>query len=137
MLNENKSQPLNDICDIFDLDQLVKELTCFKKDCVPSLVDVVLTNKKSSCFNTLNLPTGVSDCHNIISATIKGHLPAQQRNKITYRSYRTFDIDKFNYDINQINIENLDSCTSAEQVNETYQNYECIKQACTIEITVP
>jgi hypothetical protein len=58
-------QPLNDICDIFDLDQLVKEPTCFKKDCVPSLVNVVLTNKKSSYFNTLNLPTGVSDCHNL------------------------------------------------------------------------
>jgi hypothetical protein len=85
------------------LDQLVKEPTCFKKDCVPSLVDVVLTNKKSSCFNTLNLRTGVSDCHNLISTT------AQQRSKITYRSYRTFDIDKFNNDIDQIKMENLDS----------------------------
>jgi hypothetical protein len=94
------------------------------KDCVPSLVDVVLTNKKSSCFNTLNLPTGVSDCHNLISTTIKGHLPAQQRSKIIYRSYRTFDIDKFNTDIDQIKMENLDSVISAEQVNETYQKYE-------------
>jgi hypothetical protein len=105
---------------------LVKETTCFKKDCVPSLVDVVLTNKKSSCFNTLNLPTawtGVSDCHNLISTTIKGHLPAQQRSKIIYRSYRTFEIDKFNNDIDQIKMENLDSVTSAEQVNETYQKY--------------
>jgi hypothetical protein len=40
-------------------------------DCVPSLVDVVLTNKKSSCFNTLNLPTGVSDCHNLISTILR------------------------------------------------------------------
>ena len=31
ILNENKCQPLNDICDIFDLDQLAKEPTCFKK----------------------------------------------------------------------------------------------------------
>ena len=62
-----------------------------------------MTNKKSSCFNTLNLPTGVNDCHNLISTT------AQQRSKITYRSYRTFDIDKFNNDIDQIKMENLDS----------------------------
>jgi hypothetical protein len=40
-------------------------------------------------------------------------LPAQQRSEIIYRSYRTFDIE-----------ENLDSVTSAEQVNETYQQYE-------------
>jgi hypothetical protein len=70
ILNENKCQPLNDICNIF------KEPTCFKKDCVPSLVDVVLTNKKSSCFNTLNLPTDVSDRHNLKSTTIKDVLPA-------------------------------------------------------------
>jgi hypothetical protein len=44
--------------------------------------------------------------------------------KIIYRSYRTFDIDKFNNDIDQIKMENLDSVTSAEQVNETYQKYE-------------
>jgi hypothetical protein len=98
---------------------------CFRKNSnfpfsnqkIITLVDVVLTNKKSSCFNTLNLPTGVSDCHNLISTTIKGHLPAQQRSKIIYRSYRTFDIDKFNNDIDQIKMENLDSVTSAEQVN--------------------
>jgi hypothetical protein len=51
-------------------------------------------------------------------------LPAQQRSKIIYRSSRTFDIDKFNNDIDQIKMENLDSVTSAEQVNETYQKYE-------------
>jgi hypothetical protein len=51
-------------------------------------------------------------------------LPAQQRSKIIYRSYRTFDIDKFNNDVDQIKMEHLDSVTSAEQVNETYQKYE-------------
>jgi hypothetical protein len=86
--------PLLTILYYLYVDQLVKEPTCFKKDCVPSLVDVVLTNKKSSCFNTLNLPTGVSDCHNLVSTTIKGHLPAQQRSEIIYRSYRTFDIEE-------------------------------------------
>ena len=75
MLISDKCQPLSDICDIFDLDQLVKDPTCFKKDCRPSLVDVILTNKKSSCFKTLNFPTGISDCHNFISTTVKGQLP--------------------------------------------------------------
>ena len=41
--------------------------TCFKKGCIPSLVDVIMTNKKSLCFKSQNVPTGVSDCHNIIS----------------------------------------------------------------------
>ena len=47
MLNVKKCKPLVDMCDIFDLDQLVKKPTCFKKDCTPSLVDVILTNERS------------------------------------------------------------------------------------------
>jgi hypothetical protein len=53
--------------DIFDLSQIVKEPTCFMKNSTPSLVDVILTNKKTMCFNTHNIPTGVSDCHYILS----------------------------------------------------------------------
>jgi hypothetical protein len=58
------------------------------------------------------------------------HLPAQQRSKIIYRSYRTFDIDKLNNDIDQIKMENLDSVTSAEQVNETYQKHLMCRNLC-------
>ncbi|CAG2243357.1 unnamed protein product [Mytilus edulis] len=115
MLISDKCQPLSDICDIFDLDQLVKEPTCFKKDCRPSLVDVILTNKKSSCFKTLNFPTGISDCHNFISTTVKGQLPQQQNEKIIYRSYKNFDIDNFKNDIAKIKIEIVDGVTTAEQ----------------------
>ena len=49
------------------------------KNCIPSLVDVVLTNQKNKCFNIQNFPTGISDCHNIISVTIKGDVPVQKR----------------------------------------------------------
>ena len=125
MLNVKKCQPLVDICDIFDLDQLVKKPTCFKKDCTPSLVDVILTNKRSLCFNTLNLPTGISDCHNLISTIIKGQLPIQQRSKITYRSYKTFDIEKFNSDIAKIEIDyNNKGDINADKVNQIYSTYE-------------
>ena len=46
------------------------------------------------CLKTTNSPTGVSDCHNIISTVVKGNLPAQKRREVTYRSYKTFDIDQ-------------------------------------------
>ena len=36
MLNQNKCQSLHDICDIFDLYQIVKEPTCFMKNSTPS-----------------------------------------------------------------------------------------------------
>ena len=47
MLNSDKSATLNDFCDILNLSQLVNGPTCFKKGCIPSLVDVIMTNKKS------------------------------------------------------------------------------------------
>ena len=67
MLNQSKCQSLHDIVDIFDLSQIVKEPTCFMKNSTPSLVDVILTNKKTMCFNIHNIPTGVSGCHYILS----------------------------------------------------------------------
>jgi hypothetical protein len=48
MLCAEKSQILNDICDIFNLSQLVKGSTCFKKGCNPPLVDVIYDTKHLS-----------------------------------------------------------------------------------------
>jgi hypothetical protein len=53
-------------------------------------------------FNIQNVPTGISDCHNIISVTIKGDVPVQKRKIITYRSYKNFDTDSFNCDLEKI-----------------------------------
>jgi hypothetical protein len=50
LLCTEKSQTLDDLCDIFDLTNIIKEPTCFKKDCNPSLVDVILTNKSRLSF---------------------------------------------------------------------------------------
>jgi hypothetical protein len=68
ILTPDKSQVLDDLCDIFDLTNIVKISTCFIKGCEPSLVDV--TNKNNLCFKTLNFNTGVSDCHHMISTVI-------------------------------------------------------------------
>ena len=42
MKHPDKCKNLMEICDIFDLTNMVKESTCFKD--VPSLIDVILTN---------------------------------------------------------------------------------------------
>ncbi|CAG2210856.1 unnamed protein product [Mytilus edulis] len=121
MLSAEKSQTLHDICDIFNLSQLVKGPTCFKKGCNPSLVDVIITNKKNLCFKTINSPNGVSDCHNIISTVVKGNLPAQKRRDVTYRSYKTFDIDEFTNDLQKIKIS--ENCNEKD-LNRIYDDYE-------------
>ena len=52
ILIPQKSQVL---CDIFDLTNIVKNLTYFMKGCEPSLVDVILTNKNNLCLRHLIL----------------------------------------------------------------------------------
>jgi hypothetical protein len=49
------------------------------KNCIPSLVDVVLTNQKNKCFNIQNFPTGISDCHN--SHNKRGRPGPEKKNK--------------------------------------------------------
>ena len=68
----SKSKPLIDICDIFDLTNMVKPAICFMKNCNPSLVDVILTNKPRFCFNAVNFGCGISDWHNLIGVVVKG-----------------------------------------------------------------
>jgi hypothetical protein len=50
MVNNQTCQTLNDICDVFNLSQLITNATCFKKGCTPSPVDVILTNQKKYVF---------------------------------------------------------------------------------------
>ena len=50
MVNNQKCQTLNDLCDVFNLSQLITYATCFKKGCTPSPVDVILTNQKKYVF---------------------------------------------------------------------------------------
>ena len=121
MLNSDKSATLNDFCDIFNLSQLVNGSTCFKKGCIPSLVDVTMTNKKSLCFKSQNVPTGVSDCHNITSTVIKGEVLHEPKKLRYYRSYKTFDIKNFNDDIEQIKINQ--TCHEVDSVYNEYEKY--------------
>ena len=124
MLNDKKCQALKDLCDVLDFSQLVLKPTCFMKNCIPSLVDVVLTNQKNKCFNIQNFPTSISDCHNIISVTIKGDVPVQKRKIITYRSYKNFDTDSFNCDLEKISFPDIENLSTSSEVHNVYNEYQ-------------
>jgi hypothetical protein len=121
------------------------------KGFTPSLVDVILTTQKNLCFNVLNIPTGVSDCHNLISVIVKGHVNRPKQEYIKYRSYKNFDED-----ISKINVSTSENLSSKEQLglggprprrmtsgrgkqgklNNVYENYEsrvfkCLRQTRT------
>ena len=74
MLVSDKSSPLQNVCDIFDLTNLVKSPTCYTKNSNPSLNDVILTNMPNNCMNVTNFNCGISDVHNLIAVQIKGSI---------------------------------------------------------------
>ena len=93
LLSPIKCKILTGIMEIFDLKNLVKTATCFMKNCKPSLLDVILTNSSSAFIKTLNFPTGVIDCHNLISSVINCKMPRFEKQKINIRSFRNFNCE--------------------------------------------
>ena len=82
LMNVTKCKPLLDFMEIFNLQNCIQAPTCFMKGCTPSLVDVILTGSKQFTFKPLNIPTGISDCHNLISVCINGNLPPNEKKKM-------------------------------------------------------
>jgi hypothetical protein len=123
LLCKNKGTPLFDLMELFDLCNLIKEPTCFMKNCKNSPLDVILTNSKSLCFKTLNFTTGISDCHNMISTVINNTTPPNEKQKIRYRSFKNMDVMALNEDLSKVNMQ-VQSSTNEIDVNEIYVTLE-------------
>ena len=80
-----KTNVLCDLCDIYDLKNIVSEPTCFKGE-TPTLLDIFLTNKPKSFCHCINVDTGISDFHNLTGIVTRAHAPQSERRVLTYRS---------------------------------------------------
>ena len=96
-----KDNILHDLCDVYDLKNVIRGPTCFKGE-NPTLLDVFLTNKPSSFCNCINIDTGISDFHNLTGVISKLHAPQANRRRITYRSMKHFDHEDFNRDLSNV-----------------------------------
>ena len=54
---EMEVEPLKDFCDAFNLQNLIKEPTCFKSVLNPSSIDVILTNRRNFFHNSFAFET--------------------------------------------------------------------------------
>ena len=102
LLRKDKSQPLTNICDTFSLDNIVKQPTCFMKNQTPSLIDVILTNSKTLLCNSLNFNCGLSDCHHMITTSLKETCTYVDNKKVIFRSYKDFDEAQFNEELSRV-----------------------------------
>ena len=101
---------MQEFCEIYDLENLIKEPTCFKNPANPSSIDVMLTNKKCRFHNSMTLETGLSDHHKMTITVLKKYFRKKAPITINYREYKSFDEHIFRNNIrNQLDqLETMD-----------------------------
>ena len=86
----------SDLCDTFDLTNLIKANTCFKASNQTS-IDIILTNQPRSFQKSGVITTGLSDCHKMILTFFRSYFSRLPPKTITYRSFRYFETKDFLY----------------------------------------
>ena len=90
---------MKEFCEMYNLENLIREPTCYKSAANPSSIDVMLTNKKLSFQNTMTLETGLSDFHKMTITVLKRYFKKKAPIMITYRDLKSFDALKFREDV--------------------------------------
>ena len=94
-MNRDKNKFLNYFNETLNLKNLLKEPTCFKSQ-NPSMIDLILTNHRSSFMKTAVLESGISDHHKIIFSILKHTFAKGLLKTICYQDLKNFDQKAFN-----------------------------------------
>ena len=79
-------EAMRDFCELYDLQNLIHEPTCYKNAENPSSIDVILTNSKN-CFQTsYALETGLSDWHKLVVTVLKTYIKKKDPAIISHMS---------------------------------------------------
>ena len=121
MLEKSKACKLENVYDVFDLSNVIKESTCFTSGNKPSLVHLILINSTSYIGKTFNFGCGLSDVHNLIGVQLKFDIPLSKPRWRTYRSLKNFDVENFNCDLNERLVDlNLSGNKDVSEMYETF-----------------
>ena len=90
---------MKDFCDMYAFSNLIKDHTCYKNPENPSSIDMILTNRASSFQLSQTVETGISDYHKMTVTVMKSHFQKKPPLSIRYRSYKHFNDDQFNFDL--------------------------------------
>ena len=113
---------LSDVLSIFlyqhDLENLVKEKTCFKNANNPNTIDLFFTNNSLAFQNTTATTfAGLSDCHKLVLTVLKTTFSKNKPKKLFYRDYKKINFSDFNDELKTILSRNtVGSCYQFDQV---------------------
>ena len=87
-------ETMRNFCNSYNLNNLIKQPTCFKNPENPSCIDLTLTNKPRSSLSTCVIETGLSDFHRTTVSVLKTHfrkLPPKVRDFKKFENERFMD----------------------------------------------
>ena len=90
---------MREFCEMYALENLIKENTCFKSTENPSAIDIILTNKKNSFQNSTVVETGLSDFHKMTVTVMKKFFKKKDPIIIKYHDRKNFNAVNFREDI--------------------------------------
>ena len=93
-MNSDKNKFLNYLNETFNLKNLINEPTCFKSQNL-SIIDLILTNHRSSFMKTAVPETGISDHHKMVFSILKHTFAKGSPKAICYRHLKNFDQKAF------------------------------------------
>ena len=97
---ESNDKKLESFINTFGLYSLNKKATCFKSP-EGRCIDLLLTNKKYSFFNTKTFETGMSDHHKMVYTIFKTKHIKLSPKYIKYRCYKKYSEESFRLDLSQ------------------------------------
>ena len=96
-------EKLNEICDTFNLMNLIKSETCYTRN-YKFLIELVFTITPSFFQKSHVTKTRLSNYHKVITTFFKSQFSKAKPKVIKYRKYKNFDENNFLNDLNNINV---------------------------------
>ena len=99
--SEISEMPMSEFCETCNLQNFVKDPTCYKNRSKPTCIDLILTNFPKSFQHTQTIETGLSDFHKLTLTVLKTQFPRLKPNIVNYRDYKGFVNDYFRSELLQ------------------------------------
>ena len=96
--SEISEMAMTEFFEIYNLQNLVKDPTCYKNPSKLTCINLILTNFPKSFQYTQTTETGLSDFPKLTLAVLKTHFPRLKPNILNYRDYKGFVT--INFDLN-------------------------------------
>ena len=89
----------SNFCETYNLENAIKDKTCFKNTKKPSCIDLIITGRPKIFQNSMFVETGLSDFHKMCVAVMKMYYSKQKLSISYYRKFKDFNNDDFIKDL--------------------------------------